>query len=236
MKMPLLRQLSTLTVLSGPLVPAGHAVVIAQYDMETLSINGVTSTSADVAGNTDVSAGDFTESLTGGTAQSEFGIQNVSLVPEGVNGVSARSMNADPSNPWWEFTITPSASNTLDLTTMTLDAGIGLTLSNSNWDYNLSWSVDGYASVLGVFDGPTGTNTTITTTGLSVDLSALPEQSSAFTLRLTPDRVSGTNGAASQRAGWVDNVTLNADVSVVPEPSALLLLGVSIVGCLRRRR
>lgn len=213
-----------------------QAAVIAQYDMTTLNISGTESTSPDVASSTALTAGDFTENLTGGTAQGEFGIQNTSLIPDGVNGLSARSMNGGAVNPWWEFTITPNAGTTIDLTTMTLDAGIGLTLSNSNWDYDVSWSVDSYGTTIGTFDGPSGTNTTVVSTGLSIDLSSLPTQSSAFTIRVSPNRVSGTNGAASQRAGWVDNVTLNADVTAIPEPSTALLGGLGLMLLLRKRR
>lgn len=213
-----------------------EAVIIAQYNMDTLTVLGTQSTSPDSAANGSIMAGDFTENLTGGTAASEFGIQNTSLIPAGVNGLSARSMNAGATNPWWEFTITPNPGTTVDLTTMTLDAGISLTLTNSNWDYQVSWSVDGFGSTLGTFDGPAGTNTTLVSTGLSIDLSALPAQSDPFTVRISPDRVAGTNGAASQRAGWVDNVTLNAELTVIPEPSSLAMMALCGMALFRRRR
>ena len=213
-----------------------QAVVIAQYDMADLAIvSGQMSSTSDVAGNADVTAGGFVENLTGGTAQGEFGTTG-SLVPAGTNGFGARSLNSDPSDPWWEFTITPMGGATLALTTMTLDAGFNTTLSNSDWDYNVSWDVDGHASVLGVFDGPAGSMTSATSTGLSIDLSALAAQNSAFTIRVTPDRVSGTNGALSQRAGWIDNVTLNADVTPLPEPSSTMLLGLGGLALMLRRR
>ena len=232
-----LRRTSVICGLAAFSVSNGLAVVIARYDMETLTLDGTQSTSLDVGANADLMAGGFTENLTGGTNQNEFGRQSLSLIPAGVNGLSARSMNAGASNPWWEFTITPNAGTTVELTTMTLDAGISLTLSNSNWDYDVSWSIDGFGTTLGTFDGPSGTMTTITSTDLSIDLSSLPAQSDSFTVRVSPNRIGGTNGAASQRAGWIDNVTLNGDVTTaIPEPSSLALLGLSGLALLRRRR
>lgn len=194
------------------------AETIAEYDMATLSITGTASTSPDLAATPGLTAGGFEENLTGGTAQSEFGVRNTGLIPAGVNGLGARALNSSPSNPWWEFTITPDPGVTIDLNSITLDAGIGLTLSNSNWDYDVSTSIDSFATVVGTFDGPSGSNTTVVSTDLTVDLSSLANQTAPFTIRITPNRVSGTNGTAGQRAGWIDNVEVDATLTGLPDP------------------
>ncbi len=228
---------SKLTLLTALAIASqAQATVIARYDMTDLAIIiSRASATSDVAGNSDVTAGSLTENLTGGTADAEFGTTG-SLVPAGVNGFSARSLNNNPSSPYWTFTMTPTGGVSVDLTTMTLDAGIGLTLNNSDWDYDVTWSVDNYATILGTFDGPSGSNTTVTSNGLSVDLSSLASQTSAFLIRITPNRVSGTNGALGQRAGWIDNVILNADVTSIPEPSSSALLGLGGIALILRRR
>lgn len=223
-------------------LPASAAIsIIAQYDMSTSrAVAGNQSTSADVAANVNVTAGGFTENLTSGAASGEFGVTGSGLVPAGANGLSSRSLNTSPTNPWWEFTVTPQSGVGVKLATITLDAGAATTLAGSfRWDYDVYWSGDSFASKLGTFTGPTATGTAgtpSTLTGLSVDLSSLAEQTAAFTIRIAPNRVTGTNGATSQRAGWIDNVTLNADVTVVPEPSAVLLGSLGLAGFFRRRR
>jgi len=207
-----------------------HAAVVASYDMTTLNITGTQSMSPNGASLLGVTAGNFIENLTGGTEQLEFGIQSTGFIPAGVNGASARSMNGSPANPWWQFTVTPDSGYSLQFTSMVLDAGVqsGIT-GATNWDYNVSWSVDSFISVLGTFDGPSisGIGGPSVTTGLTVDLSSLATQSSPVTFRVTPNRITGTNGATGQRVGWIDNVVLNGTASststAVPEPSSLAM-------------
>lgn len=224
------------------MAPHANAATLARYDMEALTISGTQSTSPDVAATAGIAAGAFTENLVGGTSQAEFGIAASNLIPAGVNGASARSMNGTPpapSNPWWEFTITPDTGSDVALTTLTLDAGAAQTLSTTpfNWNYDVFWSVDSFASLLGTFVGPSATNASPgAATALVVDLSALPSQTSAFTIRIAPNRVSGTNGATTQRAGWIDNVQLNGNLTTVPEPSSTLLGGLALLALLRRHR
>ena len=223
-----------------------HAVTIAQYDMADLAIvSGQNSSTSSIVTVANVTAGGFNENLTGGTTQSEFGIGTVGATT-GVNGYSARSLNSGPSNPWWEFTITPTGGATITLNSLTLDAGLvlGLTNTTSNWDYDVFTSIDSFASVVGTIDGPSLTSTSLTTTsnpattsatGLSVSLASLAPQTSAFTIRIAPNRVLGTNGATTQRGGWIDNVTLDATVTI-PEPTVALLGSIGLLGLLRRRR
>ena len=228
----------SIVFLASLAVGSAQAAVVAQYDMADLAVvSGQNSSTSDVAGNLNVTASGFEENLTGGTLAAEFGRADSGLVPAGVNGISARSMNSSPSNPWWEFTVTPLGGATLDLTTLTLDAGAADTIATTtNWDYDVSTTVGGLGVTIGTFDGPSTTGAEVVSTGLSVDLSALASQTSAFTIRITPNRISGTNGAASQRAGWIDNVTLNATVTPVPEPSSAALLGLGGLALIRRRR
>lgn len=211
-------------------ISPAHAAIVASYDMTPLNITGTQSTSPNDASLVGVTAGGFTENLTGGTAQSEFGIQNIGFIPAGSNGASARSMNASPANPWWQFTITPDAGYSLQFTSMVLDAGVQSGLPDAtNWDYNVFWSVDNFITLLGTFDGPSigGIGGPSVTTGLTVDLSSLATQLSPVTFRITPNRVSGTSGGVGQRAGWIDNVVLNGTASststAVPEPSSLVM-------------
>lgn len=218
-----------------------HAAVVASYDMTTLNIAGTMSASPNGASLLGVTAGNFIENLTGGTEQLEFGIQSTGFIPAGVNGASARSMNANPANPWWQFTVTPDSGYSLQFTSLVLDAGVqsGLT-GATNWDYNVSWSVDNFISVLGTFDGPSiiGIGGPAVATGLTVNLSSLPTLSSPVTFRITPNRVSGTNGATGQRVGWIDNVVLNGTASstAIPEPSAVLGLGLLGLGAFCKRK
>ena len=86
-----------------------------------------------------------------------------------------------------EFTITPGLGATVSLETLTLDsyAVMDLAGGTAGANYNILWSGDSYASVLATIAGVSAdtTNRTISATGLSADLSAIPDQTSAFALR-----------------------------------------------------
>jgi len=218
---------------------AANADLVASYDMTTLNVSGQQSTSPNVATASNVTVGGFVENLTGGTAQGEFGVRNTGLITlTDVNGYSARSLNNLPSNPWWEFTVTPSSGFQMVFDRIQLDAGVTNNLGNAqDWDYDVRWSVDGFSSLIGTIDGPALSGSgTATGTNLTLDLSSLSAQSSAFSIRILPNRITGTNGATSQRAGWVDNVQLHGTISAVPEPSSVALVGMAMVGCACRRR
>jgi hypothetical protein len=200
------------------------APLLAQYDMTTLTITGQKSESPATNVNTYITAGDFTEELLGGKSPSEFGRANAGLIPAGVNGASARSMESSPSNPWWEFTITPKPGVIdLQFISMIIDAGCKDTIStDTNWDYELLWSIDSFTAILGTFDGPTTSGAETTATNLVIDLTPLAAQTSAVTFRIRPNRISGTNGTIGQRAGWIDNVRLYC--SVTPPLKGTLIL------------
>jgi len=215
----------TIIIVSTGSMHYAHADTLASYSMILWNINGQQSKTADDTNLVGLNALGITEELTGGTAQHEFGVFNTGLIPGGVNGASARSMNGNPSNPWWSFTLDPDVKKGLLFDTVSLDASVTSTLSGAtDWDYDLYWNVDGYTATLGTFDGPyLGASGTETATDLSVNIPHLAEQDSEVTFRIVPRRISGTNGGASQRAGWIDNVVVTGTVTNVPVADGELL-------------
>lgn len=209
-----------LGLLSGSLQAADEAVLLASYNMQVLNKTGTQSTSPNTAAAVEgVTVGDFTENLTGGTSPAEFGVQNSGLVPDGVNGFSARSLNNSPSAPYWEFTLAPSAGHSLIFSSIELDASVAKTITGkSDWDYQLFWSVDGFTKAIGTFDGPAQDAVDSPQNAQALPLTPSfshqiqNSHASAVTFRVVPVRMFGTNGAIIQRAGWIDNVEVKGAV------------------------
>lgn len=210
------------------------AAVIVQYDMADLAqVGNSSSTTANIV-LSGVTASALTDDDGNSPHPGDFAANNAAQ--EGWNTFSARSV---PENfdGGWEFTITPPSVG-LTFDSLSLDAHARMTLAGgtAHFDYNVRWSVDNFATVLGTINGPSAdtTENEKTETGLSIDLSNLPAQTNTFTFRIEPVNLGGTNGVFTQRGGAIDNLTLNGNI--VPEPASIALLGIGGFLLIRPRR
>jgi hypothetical protein len=154
-----------------------------------------------------------------------------------------------PSNTYFSFNIAAQGGATLDFTSITLLTGTFNTLGSNitAYDYTLSYSTDGTNFTTGstILAGNNSGdaarlsgNGTATAT-ISFDLSSITALQGVVDtayFRVDPIASSGAsqNGVQAQRAGFIDDVVVNA--TVIPEPSAALLGGLGLLALLRRRR
>lgn len=146
--------------------------------------------------------------------------------------------NVETGGPWsMSFTITPTA--TLDLTNFTLlyrainSSGVNQgAVKNGVSTLTVYQGTDNTGSLLGsfsdIFEDPGGGTTAGDTA--DIDLTSLAELTIAqpYFFELTTDKSTSTGGNF-----WaIDDLTLNG----VPEPSAVLLGSLGMLGLLRRRR
>lgn len=238
--------------------PAVNAAIIAQYDLATINNDtdesATTFTSPSIDSNADSSASVLTSPSThnGGQPNPEFGdaLNN--------SGNQAIGWSARGNNPSQNFAITlpidtfvsfdVTLSSAYDLDTLTLDTGVFTTLNNrTGYDYTASYSLDGttFTPISTITAGNNvGDAALITANGtdvknISFDLSGIaPLQgfSGQAFFQIDPVNTTGgnQNGVQSQRAGFVDNVTLNG--TAVPEPSSTALLGLGGLALILRRR
>ena len=114
----------------------------------------------------------------------------------------------------------------LDLTSLTFNYAFQ---NNHNQTAHLASSLDSYGSVIGTAAASFNSSYPLRT----IDLSGVEFQdlgSITFRLSLTDD-----NGSSS-RGHYVDNLVLSGDVTLIPEPASLALLGLGGLCMLSRRR
>lgn len=183
-------------------------------------------------------AGDFLSQATG-TTFGEFGVLGTPAGASSQTAAWSARAERDAASSWFDFPITlePGTSGisfgSLDFTAYVFHRLGGTTAFN----YELFWSVDGFGSPIASANGPSISTSTIenASQALTMDLSALPAQTTDVTFRFDPVLAPGSdsNGGGavetSQRGGAVDNLVLNATVSAVPLPPTALLLGVGAV-------
>ena len=142
-------------------------------------------------------------------------------------GWSSRS-ERESNDTYFEFTITPEPGTTeIDFSSLTFDTKVFDTLGGTTtFDLNLSWSVDGFASIIDSISSPSISGFGVDDSGYSsfeIDLSALETQTEAVTFRIDPLFGSGsaTNGAGGQRRGSIDNVVLIGTATAVDNLSGV---------------
>ena len=132
-----------------------------------------------------------------------------------------------------EFTVTPGAGTSLDLTSFTMDL--------ANWSGGSGVQARVYTTAVDgtIDDGTADRVATFTVPGgqgawpgspFSVDLTALADVTTTTTFRIEVGGV-GNDG---RHTNGIDNITLNA--TVIPEPGSLALLGLGGLLIARRRR
>lgn len=238
-----------------------HSAIVAQYDFASVTDpNESTETfiSSSVDTDTNSLASDVTSPSThnSGAVNPEFGDIDNHGSSQGI-GWSTRGNNPDqtfaivnPIDTYVSFNVAAQGGATLDFSSLSVLTGIFATLGNTTAnDYTLSYSTDGTNFTTGatILAGTnSGEAATVSgggtdTATISFDLSgitALQGVTGTASFRLDPVASSGSaeNGTSSQRAGFIDDVIVNADVTVVPEPATTLLGALGLLAMLRRRR
>ena len=221
---------------------AHSAVVVVDYQFAAVgALNPVTPQAATTT-NSDVTSSTFVPYLNGAisasnNATSGMAFSSGSLNAYLGNGSIAAGSTSSPGNDYWEFTLTPGLGISIDYTTLVFDwIAPTWTAGNPNtvsWDVRTS--ADGYASTLGVKSASTSglTSTQVGQSAFTADLSSLVTTSSALTFRIYNYKLNATAMSGAQMR--VDNVVVNG--TVIPEPSASLLLAAGLTGvALTRRR
>lgn len=212
-----------------------QAFVLVSYDMETMA----TSANPDINRlaepslvNANITAGDLASFHNDSSNSGDFGQQNTY---EGStwNTFSHRALD---ETPFWQFTVTPEPEFTMSFASLQFDAFARMSLAGgtAEVDYVIRWDVNNFEGVLATVRGPQANTTDreVIVTGLTADLSALPDRTEATTFRIEVINLGGTNGQWTQRGGGIDNLTLNA----IPEPTSALLAGLGLLALLRRKR
>lgn len=243
--------------LAALLASSASATVIAFYDFDPDNVSGTT---ADVDGSTQA---DWTTTAlidqatgTGALGASNQASANRDIYTGSTDNYLGLSSNreGDAQTPltaggsnestWLRFSITPDPSISLNFTghdatvdTYSANSGVGSTTST---DWTLYYSLNGGTSwsSLGTSAGATSTGTPSSSgpVALTWDLDAIGAVTSAVEFIIDPVSTGGTNGAASQRRTGMDNLTVNATVTTVPETTIALLGSLGLLGLLRRRR
>lgn len=198
---------------------AAQASLIANY---TFPSGGVTS--SDTEANS--TAGNFS-----GTAKVLY-----SSTSESAYFKCSDTPNTADFSTYFTFTVTPGSGFGLNLSTLTFDSICnGTSTTNGNASFFVRSSVDAFASNIGLTFTETYIKSgTSTGTQRSVDLSGATFQNLATA---TEFRIYVYDNIASSVAyDRIDNVVLNGDVSVIPEPATVGMMGLgALVAMLIRR-
>ena len=225
------RPLGSLALFSAALFSAAslHADVLAAYDMQTAGartnassvLSGVTATS--LTGNNLASGSPG--SATFSAAPSDFYTTWAFI---GAGGSTAA--NAISSGDYFRLTLTPTAGNSITLSSLSFDI-FAATAGPSARQLYLFSDKTGFAGGSELFTGSTVSgsplipyNTAAAGQNYSVDLSgygALANITDSVTFRFYTQTPTASQSLA------LDDITINGIVATVPEPSAFALLGLS---------
>lgn len=197
------------------LANSASAAVLAQYSF-TGAPGSLLVTTADAS----VIAADV--SFAGGASSQFTTIPNILGV--NVDGLSKTAVTAVSTNSFFEVTITPTSGNALNLTSFNFDSG-GASIGTG---YVVRSSVDAFAANLAAANFAT-LHPVYSPTSVDLTSSVFQAVSSPVTFRIY------TYTPATSPAAVYDNLVINGDVIVVPEPSAAISLLLGSL-CLARRR
>ena len=136
------------------------------------------------------------------------------------------------STGYYTFTVTPAPGVTLAYSTLSFSVATLTTDTTSNsFTISLQTSLNNFATLASTTINGSLTSTTFQT--IQWDLSALQQTTAPTDFHL----VIQDNTSASNRGILLDNVSLTANVAVIPEPSTCVLLGIGLLlGAHRFRR
>ena len=227
------RQLACFVVSMIAIVFGGtvHAAIISQYSFTDVVAGQLNRAATNVAAN--VTAGDITDApLVAGNPAVSLTRGNSQGYPSEPFLAAARLVDG-PEQVFFTFDVAADAGYQLDLSS--LDFNVARGGGSTPRTYDIRTSLDGFAtSLTGVVpvltqrpvQGGTGY------TAVSVDLSAAQFQ--GLTSPLTFQFRFFTPGV-SQNIDF-DDITLNGEVAVIPEPSSLALLALAGGWLFRRRQ
>lgn len=218
-----------------------HAAVLGKYEFginnpgSTSPADAFTATSV-LAGSTfgdinlsgsAISAGNFFTSITIGAGQPSR------ILATQTAGITVAT--SITNNSYFQFTVTPEVGQTIDFSSISMDAARG---GGSARGFSIASSANSYATLFTSLSGhPTAYDPVAgiasqqpSYTNYAFDLSSLADITTATTFR-----VYSWSGAATNTI-YYDNITLNGTISPVPEPSAPLIGGLGVLFMLRRRR
>ncbi|BCX46121.1 hypothetical protein HAHE_00290 [Haloferula helveola] len=149
----------------------------------------------------------------------------------GINPAAGFSIYS-PVDTDFTFDLTPNALSDLEFTSLSLTAGVFSGIGGTTaYDYTLLYSLDGsvftpvatVAAGTNPGDAPIITTSTTATATISFDLTGVVDlQSQAgqvyFKLDVEPAAGASTNGVQSQRAGFIDDLTVEATVNTTRDP------------------
>jgi hypothetical protein len=212
-------KLSLIAFFTAAALTSAHAQVLGIYNFNStvafpaLSPSSVSSTvtlnDLNIEGSTMISAG-------------FFGFTNNELTTYTNSAGSTSLANSRTNGSYFQFTITPTGDQTVNLGSVSFDLRGGNVSARGVGIYT---SADNYSTAL----SPTPTVTSTTYSNYSVDLSSIGGVTSATTVRFYIWSSGATNTL------FFDNIT----VSAIPEPSSFAaLLAAASLGfvALRRRR
>ena len=147
----------------------------------------------------------------------------------------------NPTGDYYGFTVTASAGNTLDLTSIAFDWGSGnndgSTLSGGTFGYRVFASVDGGAFTSVGSDSVTtdvASGAWVDHTSANIDLTGLAAtvDGGNVEFRIQPITSSASPGVMNA----FQQFNINGDVVAIPEPSSTALLGLGGLALMLRRR
>lgn len=145
------------------------------------------------------------------------------------NGSPPTPAGNNASTGYYTFTITPAPGVTLGYSTFSFDvATLTSNATNNTFTISLQTGLNSFANLA-------STTITANTTFQNVqwNLSSLPQTSAPTDFHL----VIVDNTSATSRGILLDNVSLTANVTVIPEPSTSILIGIGLlIGVQRLRR
>lgn len=140
------------------------------------------------------------------------------------------------ANESFEFTVVPSAGYKLALNDLAFTSSVNvtnLTSTSFNGAFFVRSSLDGYSTNLASFTQPYDPMNFVAR-GVALSDSSFKDIRSAVTFRIYVYET-GSGSSSAFDGLRVDNVVLNGEVTLVPEPMSLGLVGLAGLGLLARR-